>query len=152
MQNVSIILASDHAGFELKEEVKQYLIASGYSPKDHGAFSYEETDDYPDFVQKAAKDVSLGDENTFGFIFGGSGEGEAIAANRYPNVRATTYYGNLLDIVRLGRDHNNANILSFGARFVTKEEAIAAIDLFLKTPFSKDERHIRRLKKLEERL
>lgn len=143
-----IYLATDHAGFELKEKIKKHLENCGKEFEDFGAFVLNEGDDYPDFVSLCAKAVA-GDEGSFGIIFGGSGTGEAICANKTKGVRACVYYGGDLEIVRLAREHNNANVLSLGARFLEEKEAILAIDNFLNTSFSNDERHIRRLNKIE---
>ena len=145
---MQIFLATDHAGFELKEKIKKHLENCGKEFKDFGAFVLNEGDDYPDFVNLCAKAVA-GDEGSFGIIFGGSGTGEAICANKTKGVRACVYYGGDLEIVRLAREHNNANILSLGARFLNEKETILAIDTFLNTNFSNDERHIRRINKIQ---
>ena len=142
-----IILASDHAGFDLKECLKKDLLELGYQVEDEGAHEYDEQDDYPDFIVPAAKKVAK-DQNFRGIIFGGSGQGEAIAANKVKGIRAAVYYGSNIDIVKLSRTHNNANILSLGARFVTKEHAREAVKLWLNTDFSEDTRHERRIKKI----
>jgi len=147
MPTKKIILGTDHAGFELKEEIKKFLISEGFEIEDVGAHKLDPHDDYPDFISKAAKKVSQ-DPSNKGVIFGASGQGEAIVANKIPGIRAALYYGNNIDIVKLSRTHNNANILSLGARFLKKEEAIKALKLWLKTPFSDKERHKRRLKKI----
>lgn len=143
-----IFLGSDHAGFELKEHIKKYLIKSGFNVEDKGAFEFDAQDDYPDFIVPVAKKVAENPENNKGIIFGASGQGEAIAANKIKGVRAALYYGSNLEIVKLSRTHNNANILSLGARFLTKEQAIEAVKLWLNTDFSNEERHIRRIKKI----
>jgi len=147
MPNKTIILGSDHAGFELKEEIKKFLINEGYDVEDMGANSCNPDDDYPEFIYKAAKKVAETLDSK-GIIFGGSGQGEAITANKIKGIRAALYYGQNLDIVKLSRTHNDANILSLGARFLNKKEAIEAVKLWLNTPFSKEERHKRRLKQL----
>lgn len=141
-----IHLATDHAGYEHKEALKAHLLEKGYQVVDHGALTLDENDDYPDFIQACAKAVSI-DATSMGIIFGGSGQGEAMCANRTRGIRAITYYGYQTDILVYSRQHNNANILSLGARFVTTEEVAQAADLWLATPFSGDERHIRRLSK-----
>ena len=143
-----IYIGSDHAGFELKEKLKIYLNKLGYEVADKGAFSIDEKDDYPDFIVPVAEAVSS-DSDSLGIVLGGSGEGEAISANKIDGIRAIEYYGNNLEIVKLGREHNDANILSLGARFVKEEDAKEAVKLFLETKFSGDERHIRRIKKIE---
>lgn len=141
-----IHLATDHAGYEHKEALKIYLTGQGHQVFDHGALELDENDDYPDFITPCAKAVSI-DPTSMGIIFGGSGEGEAMCANRMPGVRAVVYYGGQTDILVYSREHNNANILSIGARFITPEEVSQAVTLWLETDFPKDERHVRRLSK-----
>ena len=145
---MKIYLGADHAGFELKEYIKKFLLDKGYQVSDEGAYKYNETDDYPDYMKVVALQVACEPESR-GIIFGGSGEGEAISANRFKGIRAVVYYGKALEIVKLSREHNDANVLSIGARFVTQTEAEEAILLWLSTAFSNDERHVRRLKKLD---
>jgi ribose 5-phosphate isomerase B len=145
---MKIFLAADHAGFELKERMKSMLLAEGFEVIDDGATILTPDDDYPAYMQKVAHDVAL-NPGSAGIIFGGSGEGEAIAANRIPGVRAAEYYGGELEIVRLSRAHNDANILSLGARFLNDEEAREAILLWLKTPFSGEARHVRRIAEID---
>lgn len=145
---MKIVLAADHAGFELKEAVRKYLIESGHDVQDFGAYEYDKNDDYPDFILPAARVVGSS-QNTMGIIFGGSGQGEAMAANRIKGVRATVFYDGPEEIIKLSRQHNDANILSFGARFISKEKTIRMIELWLKLPFEGD-RHGRRLKKLDQ--
>jgi ribose 5-phosphate isomerase B len=144
-----IYLASDHAGFALKEKIKKFLIKSGYSVKDFGAFKFNPEDDYPDFVRKAAEAVANDSEHSRGIIFGGSGQGEAIVANRFKNVRAAVLSKYDKKIITLSREHNDANVLSLGARFLKEKEALAAIKLWLKTKFSGEARHKRRIKKID---
>jgi|TARA_B100001964_G_C14209422_1_gene589759 ribose 5-phosphate isomerase B len=144
--NKKIILATDHAGFKLKEEIKEFLANKGYEVDDVGAHSLDQEDDYPDFIIPAAKKVAK--EQSRGIILGSSGQGEAIAANKVKGIRAALYYGKNMDIVKLSRTHNNANILSLGAKFLSKEEAIKAVETWLETDFSNVERHKRRLKKI----
>lgn len=143
---MTIHLAADHAGYTHKEVVKEYLVLEGYTVVDHGAVTSEPLDDYPDVVIPCARAVSE-EEGSLGIVFGGSGQGEAMCANRIKGVRAVVYYGAPTDILTLSREHNNANILSIGARFVSEEESIKAIALWLATPFSDEERHVRRLSK-----
>ena len=143
---MNIHIATDHAGFDLKEHLKSYLIELGHEVVDHGAHEFNEKDDYPDFISPAAYAV-VEDPNSRGIILGGSGQGEAMCANRFKGVRATAYYGGNLEIVKVSREHNDANILSLGARFVSEDEAKNAVKIFLETEFSKDERHARRLSK-----
>lgn len=147
MNNITIVLATDHAGFDLKEYVKKYLSNLNYDIKDFGAFEYESKDDYPDFINPAAKFISEND-NTIGIIFGGSGQGEAMAANRFKGVRAAVFYGGSDKIIELSRLHNDANVLSFGSRFVEPEDAIDLIEKWLKIEFEGG-RHQQRIEKLD---
>lgn len=156
-----VFLACDHAGFALKERVKKFLLMNDYELFDYGPYVYDPQDDYPDAIQQAMEVMAgyyiEGEDNCRGIIFGGSGQGEAMCANRFPGIRATVYYGNgvrvedgkIYDIIGLSREHNNANVLSIGARFVDYERVLIAINQWLSTPFSEDERHIRRIKKLD---
>ena len=157
-----ILIASDHAGFALKEALIDHIRAFGHEVEDMGPFSYNQDDDYPDFMTPLAKRLAASPE-TRGIIVGGSGQGEAICANRVLGVRAAVFYGPMrvasalniegdrsedgYDVVRLPRLHNNANVLSIGARFVSQEEANEAVRIFLETPFSETSRHARRLAK-----
>ncbi len=149
---MKIFLATDHAGFSLKESLLVFIKNLGHEVIDYGATVYDETDDYPDFIQKAAQSVSENPEEYRAVILGGSGQGEAIVANRFSNVRAVVFYGGDIEIVKLGREHNNANILSLGARFITEDDAKEAVKIFLGTPFSEDERHIRRISKIDKNI
>lgn len=144
-----IYLATDHAGFQLKEKVKEFLKKEGYEVEDCGALEFDPNDDYPDFVSKAAEEISK-DPESKGIILGGSGQGEAIVANRFPNVRAAVYYGGAEEMPKLTRQHNDSNVLSLGARFLSEEEAIEAVKLFLQTPFSEESRHMKRIEKIEQ--
>ena len=144
--NKTIVLATDHAGFELKEHVKKFLLKKGYDIKDFGALEYDGLDDYPDFILPAAKYIS--EHKLIGIIFGGSGQGEAMAANRINGIRAAVFYNGPDEIVKLSRLHNNANILSIGARFVNNQEVEKVIELWLSTDFEEG-RHEKRIKKLD---
>ena len=144
--NKTIVLATDHAGFELKEHVKRFLIKKGYDIKDFGALEYDGLDDYPDFILPAAKYIS--EHKLIGIIFGGSGQGEAMAANRINGIRAAVFYNGPDEIVELSRLHNNANILSIGARFVSSQEVEKVIELWLSTDFEEG-RHEKRINKLD---
>ena len=144
--NKTIVLATDHAGFELKEHVKRFLTEKGYDIKDFGALEYDGLDDYPDFILPAAKYIS--EHKLIGIIFGGSGQGEAMAANRIKGIRAAVFYNGPDEIVELSRLHNNANILSIGARFVSNQEAEKVIELWLSTDFEEG-RHEKRINKLD---
>jgi len=143
-----IFLAADHAGFRLKEYIKKYLLKSGYEVEDKGAFSINPNDDYPDFILPAAKEVAKDPAARKGIVLGGSGQGEAIAANKIRYIRAVVYYGGPSKILKLSKTHNNANILSLGARFLTKDKAIKAVKLWLATDFSNEARHARRIAKV----
>ena len=144
--NKTIVLATDHAGFELKEHVKKFLTEKGYDIKDFGALEYDGLDDYPDFILPAAKYIS--EHKLIGIIFGGSGQGEAMAANRINGIRAAVFYNGPDEIVELSRLHNNANILSIGARFVNNQEVEKVIELWLSTDFEEG-RHEKRINKLD---
>ena len=145
---MKIFLAADHAGFELKEFLSNHLIQLGYNVEDCGAYEMDSTDDYPDFVIPAARKVAS-DPDSRGIIMGGSGQGEAIAANRVKGVRAIVYYDGPIDIVKLSRSHNNANILSLGARFISNEKAVEVVKMWLNEPFEGG-RHQKRIDKLDE--
>lgn len=147
---MKIYLAADHAGFNLKEKLKQYLKGVGYAVEDQGAFTLDPADDYPDYVTPAAKLVAAEPEIDRAIIIGGSGQGEAMVANRLRGVRAAVYYGGQEEIITLSREHNNANILALGARFLGEEEALNAVRLWLSTTYLAEERHERRLKKIDD--
>ena len=146
-----IHIASDHAGFELKKTLVKFLREQGHNVQDMGADEFGAGDDYPDFILPMALKVAE-DTGSFGIAIGGSGQGEAIVANRVPGICAAVWYGGERgdEIIRLSREHNDANVLSIGARFVSEEEAKHAVDLWLSTPFSGAERHVRRIKKISE--
>lgn len=143
---MAIHLATDHAGFAHKEALKQFLTEQGIEVIDHGATTLTEGDDYPDFIVPCAQGVAA-DATAFGIIFGNSGQGEAMCANRISGARAVVYYGGPTDILTLSRAHNNANILSIGAGFVDIEQLPEIVSVWLNTPFSGEERHVRRLSK-----
>ena len=154
-----IYIATDHRGFALKEKIKAWLTEWGYAFEDLGATSLDEQDDYPDFVHAAARKVAENLTENKAIILGGSGQGEAMAANRHANIRAMVYYGGPEDLVAISRIHNNCNILSLGAALgintaeakpMSDDEAQRAVRLFLDTPFSHDERHVRRINKIEQ--
>lgn len=142
-----IYLATDHRGFELKEQIKTWLAEWGYQFEDMGNSVYDAQDDYPDFINKAAGKVAADPENSKAIILGGSGQGEAMAANRFKGVRAAVYYGGSPEIIKLSREHNNANILSIGASFVAAEELKPLLKQWLEAPFPGEERHARRIAK-----
>ena len=157
-----VYFASDHAGFALKQALIEHVRIRGFEVEDVGAFSLDPADDYPDFVTPCATRVAAS-SSAFGIVIGGSGQGEAMCANRLPGVRAAVFYGPMrvtealdieggrsedgYDAVRLPRRHNAANVLAIGARFVSGEEADEAVRIFLETPFSASPRHARRLTK-----
>lgn len=140
-----IYLATDHAGFELKEEIKVYLLSKNYDVEDCGNLEKAPDDDYPDWISKAAEKVS-NNPSSFAIVFGKSGEGEAIVANKFKNVRAAVGFN--AENVKLTRVDNNANVLCLGSQFVDNDLAKELVDLFLNTPFSNEERHIRRINKI----
>lgn len=144
---MKIYLATDHRGFKLKEKIKMWLKEWGYEYEDMGAFELNKDDDYPDFIRKAAEAVANDPERSRGIILGGSGQGEAMVANRYKGVRAAVYYGGSEEIIKLSREHNDANVLSLGTFFVDGETAMKAIKLWLETPFPGEGRHKRRISK-----
>ena len=145
---MKIYIGTDHAGFELKEKLKIFLSNMGHTFLDKGAFSFDQNDDYPDFIKPVAEAVSS-DEGSLGIVLGKSGQGEAMAANKTHGIRCAVYYGGPLDIPMLARKHNNANILSLGAGFLSDDEAKQAVKIFIETPFSNEERHERRINKIE---
>ncbi|NTV22434.1 MAG: RpiB/LacA/LacB family sugar-phosphate isomerase [Candidatus Yonathbacteria bacterium] len=145
-------IAADHAGHALKEYLVSVFRKEGYEVTDHGAHAYNKEDDYPDFIYPAARAVgeaSLKNEDVRGIIIGGSGQGEAMVANRVLGVRAAVWYGGDRHIPLLSREHNDANILSLGARFMDKTLAEDVIKEWLAMPFSNDDRHVRRIKKID---
>lgn len=144
---MKVYLATDHAGFQLKEAIKKFLTEKDYEVKDFGAFSYDKHDDYPDFVRQAAEAVAKDPEQSRGIVLGASGQGEAMVANRHKGVRAAVLDMYDEEVIKLSREHNDANVLSLGARFLKEKEALKAVELWLGTPFSGEERHVRRIAK-----
>src|SRR3989338_6113729 len=146
---MKIYIGADHAGFELKETLKKFLLELGHEVEDKGAFKYEPEDDYPDFILPVAKAVEQSQgAKVRGIVIGGSGQGEAMCANRVRGVRTAVYYGGDFEIVRLSRAHNNANVLALGARMMDDELAKKAVKLWLETPFDCG-RHQQRIEKLD---
>ena len=145
---MKIYIGSDHAGMELKGVLTIFLRANGHDVEDLGAHMLDPLDDYPDFIHPVAEAVAR-DATSRGIILGGSGQGEAMCANRVKGVRAAVYYGGPFDIAVLSREHNDANILSLGARFVEEDEAREVVRVWLETAFTGDERHARRITKLD---
>lgn len=155
-----IYFATDHASFRLKNILLAYVRDElGYTVEDCGAYEENPEDDYPDFVAKAAQAVSENPTNRRAIVLGASGQGEAMCANRFPYVRAAVYYGVPakmqidadgveLDMIASTRSHNDANVLSLGARFLEEAEAQKVVTTWLNTPFSGEERHVRRIQKL----
>ena len=144
-----IYIGSDHAGFEMKRNLSAFLKEQGFEVYDCGPKEYNHDDDYPDYVSIVAKSVSK-DADSRGIVLGWSGQGEAIMANRFPEVRCALFYGGTKHILTLARDHNDCNMLSLASHFITSQEAREAVLLWIKTPFSGELRHIRRIKKIEE--
>lgn len=142
---MKIYLGTDHAGFELKEKIKSFLSEKGFEVEDCGAFEFNKDDDYPDFIAKTAINVSDNPDSR-GIIFGKSGAGECIAANKIKGIRAILGFSK--ENVVLSRLHNNANILSLGSAFVNEELAKDLVGTFLETQFTNEERHIRRVNKI----
>ena len=141
-----IYLASDHAGFELKKEIINHLKAQDQEVEDCGPYSFDPEDDYPDFCYPCAVKVAQ-NPGSLGIILGMSGNGEAIVANKVKGVRCAHYYGGHEEIISLSRQHNNANILSLGAKFLSIDEVKRAIDLWIETGFDAG-RHQRRIDKI----
>jgi ribose 5-phosphate isomerase B len=154
---MKIYFASDHAGYELKRTLMPYVHSLGFETEDMGAFSFDPNDDYPDWIAKAARAVSDNPQTALGIVIGGSGQGEAIVANKFRHVRAVVFNGQyrprdgrkVPDEILLSREHNDANILSLGARFLDDYEAKAAVKEWLETQYSVAGRHKRRLAKIE---
>lgn len=161
---MKIALSTDHAGFEQLRRLEDFLTQQGHECVNYGPKSYNGEDDYPDFIVPAARAVASG-ECEKGIIMGGSGQGEAMAANRVKGVRCTVYYGpatpadavdsegsaasDEYEILRLSREHNDANMLSLAARFLSQADVESAAELWLSVPFSNAERHARRIKKID---
>jgi ribose 5-phosphate isomerase B len=142
-----VFLGSDHAGFELKAHLLTALAEAGHEPVDCGATEYDAEDDYPPYCLEVGERVVV-EEGTLGVVIGGSGNGEQIAANKVPGVRAALAWNE--DTARLAREHNNANVVAVGARQHSVEEATALVTLFLATEFSRDPRHERRIAEVAE--
>ena len=145
---MKLYIGSDHAGFEMKRELISYLSAKGLEIHDCGPEKYIHDDDYPDYISIVAENVGS-ESDSMGIVIGFSGEGEAVVANRFPNIRCVVFYGGPKHILTLSREHNDANVLSLGSSFITIQEAKQAVELWLHTEFSGEERHIRRIKKIE---
>jgi ribose 5-phosphate isomerase B len=162
---MKVYLATDHTGFALKEKLKPFLTEKGYTIEDCGAYTFDKNDDYPDFIAKAAEAVGKDPHNSRGIIFGGSGQGEAMTANKIKGVRCALFYTPALptqavniegkqstdpfEMLKLTREHNGANVLSIGIRFVKEEDVFKAITLWLEAPDPTNERHLRRIEKIK---
>ena len=138
-------IGSDHAGFDLKNFLAMALREDGHDVVDHGPAEYDAEDDYPVYCIPAAE-AAVAEPGSLGVVIGGSGNGEQIAANKVKGTRAALAYN--IDIAKLGRQHNDANVISIGARMHSEEEALEMVRMFLATPFSGDERHARRIRLL----
>jgi ribose 5-phosphate isomerase B len=139
---VRVYLGSDHAGFELKSRLVSWLSEAGHEPVDCGPPAYHEDDDYPVYVMRAAQGV-VSDPGSLGIVIGGSGNGEQIASNKIPGVRAAVAWAD--ETAQLAREHNDANVLSLGARMYPIDDAMGFARIFVTTPFSGASRHARRL-------
>jgi len=160
---MKVYLATDHAGLEIKNKVVEYLKSLGFEAIDCGPFEFDKDDDYPDLISKAAEKVSQ-NPTSFGIILGGSGQGEAMVANKFKNVRCALFYAEAVpveaiditgnkstdsyEMLKLTRAHNNSNMLSLGIRFLTEEQMLKAVKIFLESPFPGDERHATRIEKI----
>jgi ribose 5-phosphate isomerase B len=138
-------IGSDHAGLELKNELLAHLVNNGHDVTDHGPYEYDALDDYPDFCIPAAQAVSK-DPASLGVVIGGSGNGEQISANKVKGIRAVLAWS--IETAKLGKEHNSANVVSIGGRMHSIDQCKEIIDAFIATPFSNDERHIRRIEKI----
>ncbi|HVA10882.1 MAG TPA: RpiB/LacA/LacB family sugar-phosphate isomerase [Candidatus Dormibacteraeota bacterium] len=161
---MNIALSTDHAGYTALKQLKQFLEAHGHTTVDFGPKSFDANDDYPDFIFPAAQAVARG-ECDYGIIFGGSGQGEAMAANRIKGVRCAVFYGPAVavdavdadgtksddpyEILKLSRSHNHANMLSLAGRFLTEEQVAHAAEVWLGTLYSDEPRHVKRVAKLD---
>ncbi|MFQ5963383.1 MAG: ribose 5-phosphate isomerase B [Candidatus Scalinduaceae bacterium] len=143
-----IYIGTDHAGFELKEELKKFLEGLGYEVEDRGAYEFIETDDYPDFVFPVAKAVAEDTENRRGIILGGTGIGNGILANKVKGIRAGVVYDEYS--AKMSREHNDANVMTLGARTLPIDKAKKLVKIWLNTPFSNEEKHKRRIEKIKQ--
>lgn len=142
---MKIYIGSDHGGFELKEEIKPFLEELGHTTEDMGAFSLNMEDDYPDFIIQVAQQVA-DDSESLGIVIGRSGNGEAIAANKVKSIRCALCTN--VEMATKAKEHNNANVLSLGSDYITREEAKEIVKTFVETSFTNEERHIRRIEKI----
>ncbi|MDP2641809.1 MAG: RpiB/LacA/LacB family sugar-phosphate isomerase [bacterium] len=152
-----IYVGADHRGYGHKEKLVPFLQSLGHEVEDKGAYEYDEDDDYPDFIIPVAREVSQRPNEVKGIILGSSGQGEAMAANKFSDVRAAVYYGQgkcvveeeNVSVIQLSRADNDANILSLGARFITEEEMFNAVKEWLNTDFKNTDRYKRRIAKMD---
>ncbi len=160
-----IYIVSDHAGFELKKEIIKHLKSKGEDVEDCGNQVFDKDDDYPDYIYPCAKKVGE-NPGSLGIVMGGSGQGEAMVANKARGVRAALFYGAVLpqgavdvagrksedplEMLRLTREHNDANVLSLGVRFLTVDQAKEAVDAWIGAKFTAEARHVRRIEKIKE--
>jgi ribose 5-phosphate isomerase B len=158
---MKVVFAADHGGFALKEVLKPFVASLGYEVEDVGAHTLDMADDYPPIIQAGARKVAEDLENTRGIVIGGSGQGEAFAANRIKGIRAVVYYGEpkrpqidadgrALNMISSTREHNNSNILSLAGRFLSEEEAKDAVKRWLETSYEPSSRHEKRHKLVDE--
>ncbi len=140
-----IHIGSDHAGLELKSTLIAYLETKGHDVTDHGPHEFDALDDYPDFCIPTAI-ATVADIGSLGIVLGGSGNGEQIAANKVKGVRAALAWS--VETAKLAREHNDANVVGIGGRMHSIDECKAIIDAFIQTPFTNDERHVRRINKI----
>jgi ribose 5-phosphate isomerase B len=141
-----IHIGSDHAGLDFKNELIEHLVNNGHDVTDHGPYEFDALDDYPDFCIPTAIAVSK-DSTSLGIVLGGSGNGEQIAANKVAGIRAALVWS--VETAKLAREHNNANVISVGQRQHSAQEVKDFIDTFIATPFPGDERHARRIAKID---
>lgn len=155
---MKLVLAADHAGYELKAKLAGFVRSLGHEVDDAGAYELDATDDYPAFVAAAARAVQSGTADR-GIVIGASGQGEAMAANRFKGVRCALYYGRAgeqidatgqrLDMIASSREHNDSNMLSLAGRFLTEADAQDAVKHWLNAPFGAAERHVRRIAQMD---
>lgn len=164
MAGMKVYLATDHGGFGLKNSLVEFVRSLGYEVEDCGALEHNTHDDYPPIIANAAKKLSadvLAGHDSRAIVIGGSGQGEAIVANRFKGVRCALYYGpasksqndmsgKSLDMLASTREHNNANCLSLGARFLSEDDAKNAVRIWLAAPFPGEERHLRRITQIDQ--
>lgn len=147
MRSMRVHVGSDHAGHQLRLQLLARLTEQGHSVVDHGPATYDPDDDYPPFCLATAQ-ATAEDPGSLGVVIGGSGNGEAMAANKVAGVRCALAWSE--DSARLGREHNDANVLSLSARLYGSDVAERLLDVFLQTPFSGGERHLRRIAELSD--